>query len=148
MKPNGCCVNPRPSWFTSRATSSSISPTTRRRLMETVVSPQSAICFLHDLNGAQRLNGLSGLNNVLDFVGRTETERKPFQYRVTLQHVERTQQNPYGLVVRSVEQRDLFRSAITGVLPGPSGHRSNIRSRGKLNLPGRRASHSPIKARA
>jgi hypothetical protein len=42
----------------------------------------------------------------LTYVGRTETERKPFQYRVTLQHVERTQQNPYGLVVSSVEQNE------------------------------------------
>ena len=39
-------------------------------------------------------------------VGRTEAERKPFQYRITLQHVERTQQNPYGLVVSSIEQPD------------------------------------------
>jgi hypothetical protein len=37
----------------------------------------------------------------LTYVGRTETERKTFQYRVALLHVERTQQNPYGLVVGS-----------------------------------------------
>ena len=43
----------------------------------------------------------------ITYVGRTETERKPFQYRVTLQHVERTQQNPYGLVVSSVEQNEI-----------------------------------------
>jgi hypothetical protein len=43
----------------------------------------------------------------LTYVGRTETERKPFQYRITLQRVERTQQNPYGLVVNSVEQPDI-----------------------------------------
>ena len=42
----------------------------------------------------------------LTYVGRTETERKPYQYRVTLQHVERTQQNPYGLVVSSIEQTE------------------------------------------
>ena len=39
--------------------------------------------------------------------GRTETERKPYQYRLTLHFVERTQQNPYGLVVKSVEQTEL-----------------------------------------
>ena len=43
----------------------------------------------------------------ITYVGRTETERRPFQYRVTLQHVERTQQNPYGLVVSSVEQNEI-----------------------------------------
>jgi hypothetical protein len=43
----------------------------------------------------------------ITYVGRTETERKAFQYRVTLQHVERTQQNPYGLVVSSVEQTEI-----------------------------------------
>ena len=44
----------------------------------------------------------------LTYVGRTETERKPFHYRITFQHVERTQQNPYGLVVSSVEQGELI----------------------------------------
>ena len=43
----------------------------------------------------------------ITYVGRTETERKPFQYRVTLQHVERTQQNPYGLMISSVEQTEI-----------------------------------------
>ena len=42
----------------------------------------------------------------MTYVGRTETERKPYQYRVTLCYVERTQQNPYGLVVNSVEQNE------------------------------------------
>ena len=41
-------------------------------------------------------------------VGRTETERKPYQYRVTLRYVERTQQNPYGLLVSSMEQTELL----------------------------------------
>lgn len=44
------------------------------------------------------------LGERITYVGRTETERKPYQYRVRLQHVERTQQNPYGLVVSSIEQ--------------------------------------------
>ena len=44
------------------------------------------------------------LGERITYVGRTETERKPYQYRVSLQHVERTQQNPYGLVVSSIEQ--------------------------------------------
>jgi len=45
-------------------------------------------------------------------VGRTETERKPYQYRVTLRYVERTQQNPYGLVVTSVEQNEITATSI------------------------------------
>ena len=49
------------------------------------------------------------LGERITYVGRTETERKPYQYRVTLRHVERTQQNPYGLVVSSVEQNDVAR---------------------------------------
>jgi TraE protein/VirB8 protein len=46
------------------------------------------------------------LGERITHVGRTETERKPYQYRVRLQHVERTQQNPYGLVVSSIEQNE------------------------------------------
>src|SRR5437870_11706605 len=46
------------------------------------------------------------LGERMTYVGRTETERKPYQYRVTLRYVERTQQNPYGLVVSSVEQSE------------------------------------------
>jgi hypothetical protein len=42
----------------------------------------------------------------MTYVGRTETERKPYQYRLTLHYVERTQQNPYGLVVSAVEQAE------------------------------------------
>jgi len=49
------------------------------------------------------------LGERITYVGRTETERKPYQYRVTLHYVERTQQNPYGLVVSSVEQNDIAR---------------------------------------
>jgi len=47
------------------------------------------------------------LGERITYVGRTETERKPYQYRVTLRYVERTQQNPYGLVVSSVEQTEI-----------------------------------------
>ena len=47
------------------------------------------------------------LGERITYVGRTETERKPYQYRLTLRYVERTQQNPYGLVVSSVEQTEL-----------------------------------------
>ena len=43
-------------------------------------------------------------------VGRTETERKPYQYRVALQHAQRTQQNLYGLVVSVVEQTDISKA--------------------------------------
>ena len=46
------------------------------------------------------------LGERITYVGRTETERKAYQYRVTLQHVERTQQNPYGFVDDSVEQNE------------------------------------------
>jgi hypothetical protein len=46
------------------------------------------------------------LGERITYVGRTETERKPYQYRLTLRYVERTQQNPYGLVVSSVEQAE------------------------------------------
>ena len=47
------------------------------------------------------------LGERITYVGRTETEKKPYQYRVTLRFVERTQQNPYGLVVSSLEQTEL-----------------------------------------
>jgi hypothetical protein len=47
------------------------------------------------------------LGERITYVGRTETERKAYQYRVTLRYIERTQQNPYGLVVSSVEQAEL-----------------------------------------
>jgi len=47
------------------------------------------------------------LGERITYIGRTETERKPYQYRVALRHVERTQQNPYGLVVSSVEQTEI-----------------------------------------
>ena len=43
----------------------------------------------------------------ITYVGRTETERKPYQYRVSLRYVERNQQNAYGLVVTSVEQTEI-----------------------------------------
>jgi hypothetical protein len=46
----------------------------------------------------------------ITYVGRAETERKPYQYRLTLRFVERTQQNPYGLVVSSVEQAEATES--------------------------------------
>ena len=42
------------------------------------------------------------LGERITYVGRTETERKPHQYRIALRFVERTQQNPYGLVVASL----------------------------------------------
>jgi hypothetical protein len=46
------------------------------------------------------------LGERITYVGRTETDRQAYQYRVTLRYVERTQQNPYGLVVSSVEQNE------------------------------------------
>jgi TraE protein/VirB8 protein len=52
------------------------------------------------------------LGERITYVGRTETERKPYQYRLTLRYVERTQQNPYGLVVSSVEQNENIATSI------------------------------------
>ena len=46
------------------------------------------------------------LGERITYVGRTETEGKPSQYRLTLRYVERTQQNPSGSVVSSVEQSE------------------------------------------
>src|SRR5262245_26071936 len=46
------------------------------------------------------------LGERITHAGRTETERKPYQYRLTLRYAERTQQNPFGLVVSSVEQNE------------------------------------------
>jgi type IV conjugative transfer system protein TraL len=46
------------------------------------------------------------LGERITYVGRTETERKPYQYRLTLRYGKRTRQNPYGLVVSSVEQNE------------------------------------------
>jgi len=34
------------------------------------------------------------ISSAMTYVGRTETERKPYQYRVILRYVERTQQEP------------------------------------------------------
>ena len=50
------------------------------------------------------------LGERITYIGRTETERIPYQYRVTLRYVERTQQNPYGLIVSSVEQNEITQS--------------------------------------
>ncbi|MFQ5902461.1 MAG: hypothetical protein ACE5JO_02110 [Candidatus Binatia bacterium] len=47
------------------------------------------------------------LGERVTYVGRTETERKPYQFLVTIRNVESTQQNPYGLLVTSVEQGEL-----------------------------------------
>ena len=52
------------------------------------------------------------LGERITYVGRTETERKLYQYRVTLRYVERTQQNPYGLVVSSVEQTEILAASV------------------------------------
>jgi hypothetical protein len=52
------------------------------------------------------------LGERITYVGRTETEKKDHQYRVTLHYVERTQQNPYGLVVSSVEQNEISLASV------------------------------------
>ena len=46
------------------------------------------------------------LGERITYVGRTETERKPYQYRLTLRYVERTQQNPTAWW-SSVEQTEI-----------------------------------------
>ncbi|MFB3121211.1 MAG: TraE/TraK family type IV conjugative transfer system protein [Candidatus Binatia bacterium] len=46
------------------------------------------------------------LGERVTYVGRTETERKPYQFRVSIRNVESTHENPYGLLVTSVEQTD------------------------------------------
>jgi hypothetical protein len=57
------------------------------------------------------------LGERITYIGRTETEREPCQYRVTLRYVERTKQNPYGLVVSSVEQNEITQSNSQSTLP-------------------------------
>jgi hypothetical protein len=57
---------------------------------------------LNDLDVFTRETGVGGSGG--QYVGRTETKRKA--YRLTLRYVKRTQQNPYGLVVSSVEQNE------------------------------------------
>jgi hypothetical protein len=52
------------------------------------------------------------LGERITYVGRTETERKPYQYRLTLRHIERTHQNPYGLVVSPVEQNEILAASV------------------------------------
>ncbi|MFQ5902454.1 MAG: hypothetical protein ACE5JO_02075 [Candidatus Binatia bacterium] len=47
------------------------------------------------------------LGERVTYVGRTETERKPYQFRLSIRNVESTHENPYGLVVTSVEQGDV-----------------------------------------
>jgi len=47
------------------------------------------------------------LGERITYVGRTETERKPYQYRVSLRYVERTQQNPYGSVVSDMGKNEI-----------------------------------------
>ncbi len=46
------------------------------------------------------------LGERVTYVGRTETERKPYQFRLSIRNVESTHENPYGLLVTSVEQTD------------------------------------------
>ncbi len=57
----------------------------------------------HDFHDRDILGCRSGREN---YLRRKETERKPYQYRISLRYLERTQQNPNGLVVSSVEQSE------------------------------------------
>jgi len=61
------------------------------------------------------------LGGWITFVDRTETERTAYEYRVSLRHVERTQQNPYGLVVSSVEQAEIAPTSQSKRLTHPGG---------------------------
>jgi len=47
------------------------------------------------------------LGERLTYVGRTETERKPYQFWVSIRNVESTHENPYGLLVTSVKHGDV-----------------------------------------
>ncbi|MCZ6906780.1 MAG: TraE/TraK family type IV conjugative transfer system protein [Deltaproteobacteria bacterium] len=51
------------------------------------------------------------LGERVTYVGRTETERKPYQFRVSIRNVESTHENPYGLIVTSVEQGKLLQAS-------------------------------------
>lgn len=94
--------------YTKSLARSSIGYGQRRAQLKQVVSSRVAKFFTVD---SYKVEGKSPpvvrfWGERMTYVGRTETERKPYQYQLTFRYVERTQQNPYGLVVSSVEQNE------------------------------------------
>jgi hypothetical protein len=94
--------------YTKSLARSSIGYGQRRAQFKQVVTNRISQFFAVDSEKVEGKDPLvvGFLGERITYVGRTETERKAYQYRVTLQHVERTQQNPYGFVVDSVEQNE------------------------------------------
>jgi len=95
--------------YTKSLARSSIGYGQRRAQLKQVVSSRVAKFFTVDSYKVEgkRPPVVRFLGERMTYLGRTKTERKPYQYRVRLQHVERTQQNPFRLVVSSVEQNEL-----------------------------------------
>jgi TraE protein/VirB8 protein len=93
--------------FMSPELLSRFEPIAREQLKQVVTNRVSQF-FTVDSNKAEGKDPLvvRFTGERITYVGRAETERKPYQYRLTLRFVERTQQNPYGLVVSSVEQAE------------------------------------------
>ena len=97
--------------FMSPELLSRFEPTAREQLKQVVTNRVSQFFTVdsYKIEGKDPLV-VRFLGERITYVGRTETERKPYQYRLTLRYVERTQQNPYGLVVSSVEQNEATRN--------------------------------------
>jgi hypothetical protein len=95
--------------YTKSLARSSIGYGQRRAQFKQVVTNRISQFFAVDSEKVEGKDPLvvGFLGERITYVGRTETERKPYQYRVSLRYVERTQQNPYGLVVISVEQTEI-----------------------------------------
>ena len=55
------------------------------------------------------------LGERVTYVGRTETERKPYQFRVSIRNVESTHENPYGLIVTGIEQSEASAQSVPGI---------------------------------
>ena len=94
--------------FMSPELLSRFEPVAREQLKQVVTNRVSQFFTIESFNveGKDPLV-VRFLGERITYVGRTETERKAYQYRVTLRYVERTQHNPYGLVVSSIEQTDI-----------------------------------------
>jgi len=94
--------------YTKSLARSSIGYGQRRAQLKQVVSSRVSKFFTVDSYKVEgkRPPVVRFLGERMTYLGRTKTERKPYQYRVRLQHVERTQQNPFRLVVSSVVDRD------------------------------------------
>lgn len=47
------------------------------------------------------------LGEKVTYVGKLETERIPYQFRISIRNVESTHENPYGLIVTGLEQGEV-----------------------------------------